>query len=114
MAEFVFDRVDNIVGKEENASDQHYLLSRKSFQSLSFSGSLKVGIVLKYSQNSKVSFTCICLSHLFISCLDLMMNVAKSKCHGLPVMIIQNLDNYFRKSIPSIHVYCTVSHSCKL
>ena len=41
----VFDRVEKIVGKGENAGYQHYLLFRQCFQKTSFSGSLKVGIV---------------------------------------------------------------------
>ena len=42
---FVLGRVDNIVGKGENAGYQHFLLFPKCFQKLSLSGSLKVGIV---------------------------------------------------------------------
>ena len=42
---FVFDRVENTVGKGENAGNQHFLLLQQSFQKASFSGSLKVGIV---------------------------------------------------------------------
>ena len=38
-------RVENIVGKEENAGYQHFLLFPQSFQKATFSGSLKVGIV---------------------------------------------------------------------
>ena len=41
----VFDRVENIVGKEENTGNQHFLLSPKCYQKCSFSGSLKVLIV---------------------------------------------------------------------
>ena len=44
MMTFVFDRVENIVGKEENAGYQHFLLSLQCFQK---AVSLKVGIVLK-------------------------------------------------------------------
>ena len=40
----VFDRVENIVGKGENAGYQHFLLF-SCFVKASFSGSLKVGIV---------------------------------------------------------------------
>ena len=38
------DRVANIVGKEENAGYQHFLLFPQCFQKSSLSGSLKVGI----------------------------------------------------------------------
>ena len=38
-----------IVGKGENAGYQHFLLFSLCFQKVSFSGSLKVGIVLKSS-----------------------------------------------------------------
>ena len=41
MAKLVFDRVENISGKGENAG----LLFPKYFQKFTFSGSLKVGIV---------------------------------------------------------------------
>ena len=39
-----FDRVENIVGKGENAGDQHFLLFPQCFQKASFSRSLKVGL----------------------------------------------------------------------
>ena len=38
------DRVENIVGKEENAGYQHFLLFPQCFLKPSFSRSLKVGI----------------------------------------------------------------------
>ena len=41
---FAFGRVENIVGKGENAGYQHFLLFPQSFQMPTFSGSLKVGI----------------------------------------------------------------------
>ena len=41
----VFDRVENIVGKGENAGYQPFLLFPQYFQKASFSGSLKVGIL---------------------------------------------------------------------
>ena len=41
----VFDSVENIVGKEENAVYQHFLLFPQCFQKASFSELLKVGIV---------------------------------------------------------------------
>ena len=37
--------VENIVGKEESAGYQHFLLFPQRFQKATFSGSLKVGIV---------------------------------------------------------------------
>ena len=42
---FVLGRVENIVGKGENAGHQHFLLFPQCFQKPSLSGSLKVGIV---------------------------------------------------------------------
>ena len=45
MMIFVLDRVENIVGKGENAGYQHFLLFPGCFQKASFSGSLKVVIV---------------------------------------------------------------------
>ena len=42
---FVLERVENIVGKRENAGYQHFLLYPQCFQKASFSRSLKVGIV---------------------------------------------------------------------
>ena len=41
----VFDRVENIVEKGENAGYQHFLLFPQCFQKASFFRSLKVGIV---------------------------------------------------------------------
>ena len=43
--EFILGRVENIVGKGENAGYQHFLLFPQCFQKSSISGSLKVGIV---------------------------------------------------------------------
>ena len=40
-----FDRVENIVGKGENAGHQHFLLFQQYFRKASSKGSLKVGIV---------------------------------------------------------------------
>ena len=40
---FVFDNIENMVGKGENAGYQHFLLFPQCFQKASFSGSLKVG-----------------------------------------------------------------------
>ena len=42
---FLFDRVENTVGKGENAGFQHFLLFPQCFRKLCFIGSLKVGIV---------------------------------------------------------------------
>ena len=42
---FVLRRVENMVGKGENAGYQHFLLFPQCFQKASFQGSLKVGIV---------------------------------------------------------------------
>ena len=42
---YVFDRVENIVGKGESTGYQHFLLFPQCFQKASISGSLKVGIV---------------------------------------------------------------------
>ena len=42
---FVLRRVENIVGKGENAGYQHFLLFPQCFQKASISGSLKVGTV---------------------------------------------------------------------
>ena len=44
MMIYVFDRIENIVGKGENAGYQHFLLFL-CFQKAYFSGSVKVGIV---------------------------------------------------------------------
>ena len=44
MAKFVLDKTENIVGKEENAGYQHFLLFPQCFQKAFSSGSLKVGI----------------------------------------------------------------------
>ena len=41
----VSDRVENIVGKGENAGYQHFLLFPQCFQKALFMGSLKVGTV---------------------------------------------------------------------
>ena len=41
----LFDKVENIVGKGENAVLQHFLLFQQCFQNASFPGSLNIGIV---------------------------------------------------------------------
>ena len=45
MAEFVLDRVENNVGKGENADYQHFLLFPPCFEKASFPGLLEPGIV---------------------------------------------------------------------
>ena len=45
ILKFDMGRVENIVGKGENAGYQHFLLFPQCFQKASFSGSLKVRIV---------------------------------------------------------------------
>ena len=52
---FVFDRDENIVGKEENAGYQHFLLFPQCFQKAFNSGSLKVGIAWERVQESNGS-----------------------------------------------------------
>ena len=42
---FVLGKVENIVGKGENAGNQHFLLFRLCFQQAFFSQSLKIGTV---------------------------------------------------------------------
>ena len=42
---FVLGRVENMVGKGENAGYQHFLLFPQCFQKDSYTGLLKVGIV---------------------------------------------------------------------
>ena len=41
---FAMGRAEKVVGKEENAGYQHFLLFPQCFQKATFSGSLKVGI----------------------------------------------------------------------
>ena len=56
MAKFILDKIENIVGKEENAGYQHFLLFPKCFQKVLSSRSLKVGIVWWRFKD-----TCICM-----------------------------------------------------
>ena len=42
---FVFDTLENIVGKGENAGYQHFLLVPQCFQRVFYPESLRVGIV---------------------------------------------------------------------
>ena len=48
---FVFDRVENNLGKGENAGYQHFVLFPQCFQKASFLDSLKVGIVWERVQD---------------------------------------------------------------
>ena len=48
---FIFRRVENLVGKGENAGNQHFLLFPQRFQKLSSSLLFKVGIVRKRVNN---------------------------------------------------------------
>ena len=43
----VFERVKNMLGKEENAAQKHFLLFPQCFQMSSFPGSLKPGLCCK-------------------------------------------------------------------
>ena len=45
MKIFVFDRVENTVGKGENAGHQHFLLFPQYFREAIYPGALKVGTV---------------------------------------------------------------------
>ena len=45
IVKFLLERVENIVGKGENAGDQHFPLFPQCFQNTSFSRSVKFGIV---------------------------------------------------------------------
>ena len=45
MAEIILDKIEKIVGKEENAGYQYFLLFPQCFQEALSSGSLKVGNV---------------------------------------------------------------------
>ena len=49
---FVSERIVNVLGKGENAGDQHFLLFTKCFQKPFSLGSLKVGIVWKRVKNT--------------------------------------------------------------
>ena len=45
MAKFLLDKIENFVGKEENAGYQHFLFLPQCFQMPFFTGPLKVWIV---------------------------------------------------------------------
>ena len=45
MTKFIFDRVENIVAKKENAGYKHFLLFLQHFQKASFSGWFKLRTV---------------------------------------------------------------------
>ena len=53
----VFDRVENIVGREENAGYQHFLIFPQCFQNASFPGASKGVIVWEW-----VKDLCMCIS----------------------------------------------------
>ena len=53
---FIFDRVENIVGKEENAGYQHFLLFHQCFQKGLYIGSFKVKIVRETVKVESVSY----------------------------------------------------------
>ena len=46
MMDFVFDMLENTVGKGENAGNQHFLLFPQCFQKALSSGLLKLGIFM--------------------------------------------------------------------
>ena len=52
MTIFLYDRVENTVGKGENAGYQHFLLFLQRFPKPSSLGSLKVGIVWEKELNT--------------------------------------------------------------
>ena len=45
IIQFIFDRVENIVGKGENAGDQHFLLFPQCFQKVALQWKLKAGLM---------------------------------------------------------------------
>ena len=51
MMTFLYDRVENIVGKGKNAGYQHFLVFTQCFQKPSSTGSLKVGIMWQWVQS---------------------------------------------------------------
>ena len=53
---FDIGRVENIVGKGENAGYQHFLLFPQCFQKPSFSGLLKEGIVLEKEGTGTINY----------------------------------------------------------
>ena len=52
---FVLGRVENIVGKRENAGNQHFLCFPQCFQKLSSPGWLKVSVIPAFSPLSTMS-----------------------------------------------------------
>ena len=52
ISKFVFGRIKNIVGIEENADYQYFLLFLQCFQNASFSRLLKVRIVWKWVKSA--------------------------------------------------------------
>ena len=57
------DRVENIVGKKENAGSLYFLLLPQCFQKASSTGSLKVGIVQFFLVKSLVMLTSSTFNH---------------------------------------------------
>ena len=57
IAKIFLDKIENIVGKEENAGYQHFLLFPQCFQKASSLGSLKVGIVRQRVKLENYIFT---------------------------------------------------------
>ena len=60
MIKLVFDRVENIMGKGENAGYQHFLFFQQCFQKASFSGSLTLS---QTSPGFYVSAIQVCRKH---------------------------------------------------
>ena len=58
MMTSLYDRVENIVGKRENAGYQHFLLFPQCFQKPSFTGRLKSGLCGKELTPYKASDIC--------------------------------------------------------
>ena len=65
MLIFLFDGVENIVGKVENAGYQHFLLFLQCFQKASF---LKVGIVWERVKTTGVNPSSKFSNHIFLIC----------------------------------------------
>ena len=88
MMNFVLDRVENIVGKEENAGYQHFLLFPQCFQKPFFSGSVKVGIV--WERVNKLHFS---------ASGSVMMARTKDNCQDLVAIKIMDLTNQPKKEL---------------
>ena len=77
MVEFLVDRVQNIVGKGENAGYQHFLLFPRYFQTDAFPGPCKLGIVC-YSLFKRIKIHSIC-SYCYI---DIIYILYRAKIQG--------------------------------